>query len=44
MKEELYQFSGEYIKSVDLNKYSKGIYILEIKTQQGIINKKLTLY
>ena len=41
--EELQQFVGEYVKQVDLNTYSKGIYFLEIETQQGVINKKLTL-
>ena len=41
--ENLQQFVGEYVKQVDLNTYSKGIYFLEIETQQGVVNKKLTL-
>ena len=41
--ENLQQFVGEYVKQVDLNTYSKGIYFLEIETQQGVINRKLTL-
>ena len=34
MVEDLQQFVGEYVKQVDLNTYSKGIYFLEIETQQ----------
>ena len=41
--EELQHFVGEYVKSIDLNQYTKGIYFLEITTDQGIINKKLIL-
>ena len=41
--EDLQQFVGEYIKQIDLNTYSKGIYFLEIETNQGVINKKLML-
>ena len=41
--ENLQQFVGEYVKQVDLNTYSKGIYFLEIETQKGFINKKLIL-
>jgi len=37
------QFVGEYFKSINLNNYEKGIYLLEITTDQGIINKKLIL-
>ncbi|MBG66019.1 MAG: hypothetical protein CMP73_05115, partial [Flavobacteriales bacterium] len=37
------QFVGEYVKVIDLNNYSKGIYFLEIETNQGVINKKLVL-
>ena len=43
MKENLQQFVGEYVKSFNLNQYTKGIYLLEIETNQGIINKKLIL-
>ena len=31
IKEDLQQFVGEYVKSINLNKYEKGIYFLEIK-------------
>ena len=41
--EELQQFVGEYVKSIDLNNCSKGIYFLEIETNEGVINKKLIL-
>ena len=43
IKENLQQFVGEYVKSINLNKYVKGIYFLEIETNHGIINKKLIL-
>ena len=36
-------FSGKYYKQYDLSSYSKGIYHIEIRTDQGIINKKLIL-
>ena len=41
--ENLQQFVGEYVRQIDLNSYSKGIYLLEIETNQGVINKKLVL-
>ena len=41
--EYLQQFAGEYVRTVDLSSYSKGIYLLEIETDQGVINKKLVL-
>ena len=41
--ENLEQFVGEYTKSVDLNTNAKGIYFLEIETNNGVINKKLIL-
>ena len=41
--EDLYQFTGEYIKSIDLGKYEKAMYFLEIQTNDGTINKKLIL-
>ena len=43
ISEYLQQFVGEYVKVIDLNNYSKGIYFLEIETNQGVINKKLIL-
>jgi hypothetical protein len=41
--EDLQQFVGEYTKSIDLATYNKGIYLLEIETDNGVINKKLIL-
>ena len=43
-KEEKQKFTGEYIKQIDINKFGKGIYFLEIETPDGIINKKLILH
>jgi hypothetical protein len=41
--EDLQQFVGEYTKSIDLTTNAKGIYFLEIETDDGVINKKLIL-
>jgi len=41
--EDLQQFIGEYTKQINLKDNSKGIYLLEIETNDGIINKKLIL-
>ena len=41
--EDLQKFVGQYVKSIDLNKYNRGIYFLEIITNEGTINKKLIL-
>jgi hypothetical protein len=41
--ENLEQFVGEYIKSIDLGTYTKGVYFLEITTNNGVVNKKLIL-
>ena len=43
ISEDLQEFVGEYVKSISLNKYKRGIYFLEIETDNGIINKKLIL-
>jgi hypothetical protein len=43
INEELQQFVGEYTKQIDLSNNAKGIYFLEIQTNDGIINKKLIL-
>jgi hypothetical protein len=43
INEDLQQFSGKYVKAFNLNKYTKGIYFLEIETIDGVINKKLIL-
>ena len=42
--EEKENFVGEYTKQIDLNNYPKGIYLLEIKTEVELINKKLILH
>ncbi|MDG2059357.1 MAG: T9SS type A sorting domain-containing protein, partial [Flavobacteriales bacterium] len=41
--ENLNEFVGEYTKQVDLATYTKGVYFLEITTDNGVINKKLIL-
>ena len=41
--EDLSQFVGEYTKQVDLQSYTKGVYFLEITTDNGVVNKKLIL-
>ncbi|MAX05012.1 MAG: hypothetical protein CMD19_00895, partial [Flavobacteriales bacterium] len=43
VKEELQQYIGEYTKQINLEDNAKGIYFLEIETNDGIINKKLVL-
>ena len=43
INENLEQFIGEYTKQIDLTKNAKGIYFLEITTNDGVINKKLIL-
>jgi hypothetical protein len=37
------QFIGEYTKQISIENYGKGIYFLEIETNDGVINKKLIL-
>ena len=41
--DNLKSFEGEYSMSLDLSNFSKGIYFLEIETNDGVINKKLIL-
>jgi hypothetical protein len=43
INENLEQFIGEYTKQINLKDNAKGIYFLEIETNDGIINKKLIL-
>jgi hypothetical protein len=43
VSENLEQFIGEYTKQINLMDNAKGIYFLEIETNDGIINKKLIL-
>ncbi|MBR77565.1 MAG: hypothetical protein CMD36_06585, partial [Flavobacteriales bacterium] len=37
------QYVGEYVKAINLKQYKKGVYLLEIITNNGTINKKLIL-
>jgi hypothetical protein len=39
--ENLKKFKGEYFKVISLERYSKGIYFLQIATDKSIINKKI---
>ena len=41
--EMLEKFEREYTKSFNLSEYSKGVYLLELDTDNGIVNKKLIL-
>ncbi|MDB4126938.1 T9SS type A sorting domain-containing protein, partial [Flavobacteriales bacterium] len=41
--ENLEQFIGEYTKAIELATYTKGVYFLEITTNNGVVNKKLIL-
>ena len=41
--DNLENYSGEYKKTIDLSKYTKAIYFIEIETDDGVINKKLIL-
>ena len=42
-KEERQEFIGEYTKQISLDNFGKGVYFLEIETNNGVINKKLIL-
>ena len=41
--DNLNKFVGEYTKQVNLSNYTKGVYFLEITTDNGVINKKIIL-
>ena len=43
ISDNLEQFTGEYTKQINLSDKAKGIYFLEVETNDGIINKKLVL-
>ena len=43
VSDDLQQFVGEYTKKINLEGHAKGIYFLEIETNDGVINKKLIL-
>ena len=42
-REDKQQFVGEYTKLVDLSNWPRGIYIVQIKTQDSIVSKRLVL-
>jgi hypothetical protein len=41
--EGLEKFVGEYTKQINLNGFTKGVYFLEITTNNGVVNKKIVL-
>ena len=41
INENLEQFIGEYTNQINLSYNAKGIFFLEIETNEGVINKKL---
>ncbi|MBC8266538.1 MAG: T9SS type A sorting domain-containing protein [Flavobacteriales bacterium] len=41
--EEKEKFSGAYTKQINLDKYPKAVYFLEIETEKGIVNKKIII-
>ena len=43
ISESLKYFNGDYSTSVDLSEYPNAIYIFQLKTKNGMINKKLVL-
>ena len=43
MADDLQQFIGEYTKQINLHENAKGVYFLELETNDGIINKKVLL-
>jgi hypothetical protein len=42
-RENLERFVGEYTKQINLEENTKGVYFLEIITNQGVVNKKIVL-
>jgi len=40
---DLSNFKGEYTKQINLNENAKGMYFLEIETDDGVVSKKLIL-
>ena len=37
-------FQGDYSKELHFDKYSKGVYLLQIKTSDNVITKKISFY
>jgi hypothetical protein len=42
-QEEKQDFIGEYTKQVDLSDYPRGIYMLQIRTQNSFVRKRIVL-
>ena len=42
-QEKAYQFIGEYTKQIDLTDNSKGVYFLEITTDNNVVNRKIII-
>ena len=42
-QEQANQFIGEYTKQIDLAGNSKGVYFLEITTEQYLVNRKIII-
>jgi len=43
LHEDKKDFIGEYTKIVDLSNYPKGIYMLQIKTEDSFVSKRIVL-
>ena len=41
MADDLQQFIGEYTKQINLEENAKGIYFLEIETNDGAVEKRI---
>jgi hypothetical protein len=42
-QEKAKQFIGEYTKQIDLTDNSKGVYFLEITTDNNVVNRKIII-
>jgi hypothetical protein len=42
-QEKANQFIGEYTKQIDLTDNSKGVYFLEITTDNNVVNRKIII-
>ena len=43
IQEDKKEFIGEFTKQIDLSKYRRGIYILQIKTQNSFVSKRIVM-
>lgn len=41
--EQLYHFSGKFEKQISLEKFSKGLYVLQVKTRKNTVSKKIVM-